>query len=102
MTANVRRFGPHPGTGSRSPCPPEVTAVADRGRSAPTRGRSLAEVRVLLAHRGQVRSEITNMNFAPTRVRSLVTNNCGRFWRTKPHRRLTSANSSHLNTSGYQ
>lgn len=31
-----------------------------------------------------MRSELTNMNLAQTRVRSLVTNNCGRISRTKP------------------
>ena len=75
--------------GSQPRCPREVTAVADSGLSASTRGWSLAEVSGLLAHSSQVRSELTNMNFGPARVRSLVANNCGRVWRTKRNARTS-------------
>ena len=36
-----------------------------------------------------MRSELANINPADLRVRSLVANNCGRSWRTKPATRAT-------------
>ena len=44
----------------------------------------MAEVSGFRSHGGQVRSELTNINFAKTKLRSPVTNNCGQISQTKP------------------
>ena len=49
------------------------------------------EVGVSLPGASLVRSELTNIDFAGSRVWSLVTNKCGRYTRTKPARRRSRA-----------
>ncbi len=69
-TANVGHFRPHQGGREVRQCSQEVTAVVGSGPLAATRGRPLAEVSGVRPRGGWVRSELTNINPAESRVRS--------------------------------
>jgi hypothetical protein len=64
VTANVRRFEPHPRGPSQDRCSREMTAVASSASFAPTRGWSKAQVSGLRLRSGQVRSELTNIKLS--------------------------------------